>query len=257
MNITNDGMWSRAGATLLLCIAPLSGFAQAPAAAKPAAGAAAPLPLPTADEAGYIIGLNFGAQMQRVGITDEVSVAAIARGVKDGLAGKTSNPADQQRLQEFVRNVMEKSRARQEAKAHDFLVSNGHKPGVKTTASGLEYKVIEPGDSKAASPSLSDTVTVHYRGRLLDGKEFDSSYKRGKPASFPVDAVIKGWQEALVMMKPGAKWQLFVPPELAYGSSPRPGIPPGSLLIFDVNLLSVKATPHDNAPPAGHPNGTP
>jgi FKBP-type peptidyl-prolyl cis-trans isomerase len=114
----------------------------------------------------------------------------------------------------------------------------------------MQYKILVAGDSNAAVVTPTDEVTVQYRGKLLDGSEFDSSYARGTPASFPVNGVIPGWQQALVLMKPGAKWQLFVPPELAYGAAPRPGIPGGSLLIFEVELLSVKSSGAPAAPPA-------
>jgi FKBP-type peptidyl-prolyl cis-trans isomerase len=141
---------------------------------------------------------------------------------------------------------------RNETAAKDFLARNGREKGVTTTASGLQYRVILPGDRKAAAITPTDAVTVQYRGKLLDGTEFDSTYARGTPASFTVRGVIPGWQEALVLMKPGAKWQLFVPPGLAYGENPKPGIPGGSLLIFDVELLSVKSSGPAAAPaPAG------
>ena len=126
---------------------------------------------------------------------------------------------------------------------------------MKTTADGLEYKVLAAGNAKAAAVQPGDEVTVQYRGRLLDGSEFDSSYSRNAPATFKVNGVIKGWQEALVLMKPGAKWEIFVPPELAYDTNPRPGIPAGSLLIFDVELVSVK--PSDAPPAAATPSGPP
>jgi FKBP-type peptidyl-prolyl cis-trans isomerase len=115
--------------------------------------------------------------------------------------------------------------------------------------------VLAAGDLKAPAIKPADEVTVQYRGKLLDGSEFDSSYSRGVPATFKVGGVIKGWQEALVLMKPGAKWQLFVPPELAYDNSSRPGIPAGSLLIFDVELQSVK--PNEAPPAAAAPPGAP
>jgi FKBP-type peptidyl-prolyl cis-trans isomerase len=187
--------------------------------------------------------------MHGVGITDQVAVDAIARGLKDGLQGKRSTQTDRQQVQEFVHSVMEAAVARNQAASKDFLARNGHEKGVMTTASGLQYKVIAPGDRKAAAVVPTDAVTVQYRGKLLDGSEFDSTYARGAPASFAVNGVIPGWQEALVMMKPGAKWQLFVPPELGYGASPKPGIPGGSLLIFDVELLSVKPSGAPASPP--------
>jgi FKBP-type peptidyl-prolyl cis-trans isomerase len=146
---------------------------------------------------------------------------------------------------------MAESLGRNKAAAKDFLTKNGQEKGVKTTASGLEYKVLIPGDAKAPAVAPTDEVTVNYRGKLLDGSEFDSSYARGQPATFKVNGVIKGWQEALVLMKPGAKWQLFVPPELAYDASPRPGIPAGSLLNFEVELVSVKSS--EAAPSAAAP----
>src|SRR5712664_2755831 len=233
------------GAWLMDAAAPFAGAQtppSAPAAAPPAISPAAPAAAPNADQTSYLFGLTFGEQMHGVGIIDEVSIEVIARGLKDGLQGKKTTPADRQQVQDFVRSVMETAVAHNQAAAKDFLARNGHEKGVTTTASGLEYKVILPGDRKAAAVAPTDAVTVQYRGKLLDGSEFDSTYARGAPASFAVNGVIPGWQEALVMMKPGAKWQLFVPPELAYGASPKPGIPGGSLLIFDVELLSVKAS---------------
>jgi FKBP-type peptidyl-prolyl cis-trans isomerase FklB len=225
-----------------MAVIPIAG-AQTPAAA-PAAGAPAassPAADPTNEQTSYLFGLTFGEQMHSVGISNQVSTDAIARGLKDGLQGKKSTRADQQQIQGFVQSVMAAQLAHNKAAAQEFLTTNGKEKGVKTTADGLEYKVLAAGDAKAPAIGSNDEVTVNYRGKLLDGSEFDSSYGRGVPATFKVGGVIKGWQEALVLMKPGAKWQLFVPPELAYDASPRPGIPAGSLLIFDVELLSVKA----------------
>jgi FKBP-type peptidyl-prolyl cis-trans isomerase len=218
----------------------------------PAAVTAVPAPAPAdpaRDRNSYLFGLTFGEQMHRLGITDEVSLDAITRGLKEGLQGGKIAPADQQQLQAFVKSVMEAVVLRNQAAAKDFLAHNALEPDVITTASGLQYKIIAPGDPAAKVIEPTNEVTVQYRGKLLDGSEFDSTYTRGAPASFPVNGVIKGWQEALVMMKPGAEWQLFVPPELGYGVSPKPGIPAGSLLIFDVELLSVKS----NDAPAASP----
>ena len=145
------------------------------------------------------------------------------------------------------------SAARNKTAAQDFLTKNGHEKGVQTTASGLEYKVIKAGDAKAPPIGATDEVTVNYRGKLIDGTEFDSSYSHGSPATFPANGVIKGWQEALVLMKPGAVWDLYVPPDLAYGANPRPGIPANSVLIFNLEVLSVK--PKQAAPtPTPAPN---
>src|SRR6202041_2945672 len=121
-------------------------------------------------------------------------------------------------------------------KGEKFLAENKTKEGVKTTDSGLQYKVLTEGSGK--SPTASDTVVCHYRGTLLDGTEFDSSYKRGQPATFPVSGVIKGWTEAVQLMPVGSKWQLFIPPDLAYGDRGQGPIGPNSTLIFEVELLS-------------------
>jgi FKBP-type peptidyl-prolyl cis-trans isomerase FklB len=242
----------------MVAAAPLVG-AQTPTPSPPSSVTSPPAPAaaPNADQTSYLFGLTFGEQMHNVGITDQVTIDAIARGIKDGLQGKKSTPADRQQVQEFVHSVMETAVSRNQAAAKDFLARNGHEKGVTTTASGLQYKVIAPGDRKAAATSPTDQVTVQYRGKLLDGSEFDSTYARGAPASFQVNGVIPGWQEALVLMKPGAKWQLFVPPELAYGASPKPGIPGGSLLIFDVELVSVKSSGAPGAPGALPPTSKP
>jgi len=233
-------------AWVMVAAAPLVGAQTpppAPAAPPPvnpsAAGPAAPQ---NADQISYLFGLTYGEQLHGVGVTDQVTIDAIVRGLKDGLQGKRSTPADRQQVQNFVHTVMETAVARNQAAAKDFLARNGREKGVTTTASGLEYKVVLPGDRKAAAVAPTDAVTVQYRGKLLDGSEFDSTYTRGAPATFTVNGVIPGWQEALVLMKPGAKWQLFVPPELAYGANPKAGIPGGSLLIFEVELLSVKSS---------------
>ncbi len=120
-----------------------------------------------------------------------------------------------------------------------FLADNAKEKGIKKTASGLQYKVIKEG--KGASPIAIDQVTVHYSGKLIDGKEFDSSYKRGAPATFPLNRVISGWTEGLQLMKEGAKYQFYIPPELAYGSSGAGGIiSPESTLIFDVELIKIE-----------------
>jgi len=236
------------GVCVLLAAAPLAGAQTTPPAAPAAPAAAAPVspdaPLPKADDqTSYLFGLTFGEQMHRVGITDEVSIEALTRGLKDGLGGKKSVPGDQQALQTYVRALLDATAARNKAASAEFMARNGKRKGVKTTASGLEYEIITPGDTKARAIIAADQVTVQYRGTLLDGSEFDSSYSRGSPATFTIGGVIKGWQEALLLMKPGAKWKLYVPPELAYGTTPRPGIPPSSVLTFEMELVSVKPPP--------------
>jgi FKBP-type peptidyl-prolyl cis-trans isomerase FklB len=229
--------------------------AKAPTAPPTVAPGADPGPGLTPEQIGYEFGLTFGAQMHNAGITNEVSVEALARGVQEGLAGKGISPADQQQIQNFVRGIQDRQVARNQAAAKSFLERNAHDKNVVTTASGLQYKIIAPGDKKAPAISPTDEVTVNYRGKLLDGSEFDSSYTNGVPVSFPVNGVIKGWQEALVLMKPGAKWTLWIPSDLAYGPTPHPKIPAGSMLIFDVSLISAKSA--STPVPAFTPRPTP
>lgn len=235
-----------------------TGLAQTPPPATPrpppnTAPGADPGPPATPDQISHAFGLIFGSQMHNAGITSELVPEAIMRGIKEGLQGQQPSQADQMQIQTFVRSVSDAAAARNQAAAKEFMAKNAREKGVITTASGLQYKIVASGDKKAPAIASSDSVTVDYRGKLIDGSEFDSSYSRGMPATFPVTGVIKGWQEALVMMKPGAKWVLFVPPELAYGPAPKPKIPGNSVLIFDVNLLSSEPA---NAPPKSPP-GTP
>ena len=146
--------------------------------------------------------------------------------------------AFQQQLQKDAQTKMQKEAEANVAKGKKFLADNAKKEGVKTTKSGLQYKVIKSGSGK--TPKLTDEVTTHYRGTLIDGTEFDSSYKRKQPATFPVNRVIGGWTEALQLMKEGDKWQLFIPSDLAYGErGSGPDIGPNEVLIFDIELLKV------------------
>jgi FKBP-type peptidyl-prolyl cis-trans isomerase FklB len=210
------------------------------AAKKTPARTAAPLVLKTQKEkASYAMGMNIGMQLHRQGMT--LDPALVARGMKDAMAGgKTALTEDEARaaftqLQtEAHQNIMAASRKEGEA----FLAANKTKEGVVALPSGLQYKILTQGNGP--KPTARDTVTCNYRGTLLDGKEFDSSYKRGHPESFPVSGVIKGWTEALQMMPVGSKWQLFIPPDLAYGDrGAPPDIKPGDTLIFEVELLSI------------------
>ena len=230
--------------------------AQQPPAGTPAAPATSPAPKKSGasgttqgagdaaasekDAVSYSLGVSMGEQLRGNGITPEkVNSQRLGQGVHDALTGKAKmTEADQTRISQLVRGSMEGVAEANHSAATKFLAENGKKPGVITTASGLQYQVLAPGSGE--SPKPADEVTVNYRGTLLDGTEFDSSYKRGQPATFPVTRVIPGWTEALQLMKPGAKYKLFVPPQLAYDLRSRPPIPPGSLLIFEVELLSFK-----------------
>ncbi len=170
------------------------------------------------------------------------------QGMKDNLAGELSMTPEkmQETLAEFQAMAQQKQMEAQNKKAaankaagKAFLEENKTKEGVKTLASGLQYKVITPGEGD--SPGLNDKVKCHYRGSLLNGREFDSSYQRNEPAEFPVNGVIKGWTEALQLMKVGAKWMLYVPADLAYGDQGAGNvIEPGSTLIFEVELLEIQ-----------------
>ena len=259
MKNTTYRMLRRACAgAVLVSFAPLllaQNTSSPPASASPQ-DQGAPTPPPAAaltnDQASYLFGLTLGEQLHAIGIPD-VQLDAVSRGVKDAMAGKKSSTADKQQLNEYARAAVQAAGARNKTAGQEFLAKNGKEKGVQTTASGLEYKVIKAGDSKAPLISATDEVSVNYRGKLIDGTEFDSSYSRGQPATFPANGVIKGWQEALVMMRPGAHWQLFVPPELAYGPAPRPGIPANSALIFDIDVISAKPKPAAAAPAPGAP----
>ena len=200
------------------------------------------------DKFSYAVGLNIGMNFKRQNI--DVNTDNVIAGLKDGMAGKPQMTTDQIRetMMAFEKDMQQKQAEagkKNEADSEKFLADNKKKDGVKTTASGLQYKVIKEGSG--AQPKSTDTVTVNYRGTLVDGTEFDSSYKRGQPATFPVGGVIKGWTEALQLMKAGSKYQLFIPPNLAYGEhSPTPQIPPNAALIFEVELMNVQS---GSAPP--------
>jgi FKBP-type peptidyl-prolyl cis-trans isomerase FklB len=257
MKKSTVSLWTRALGLVSLFVIAASSPAQSPQAVRPppsTAPGADPAPPASPEQISYLIGLIFGAQVHGTGVpASALSQDAISRGLRDGLGGKTPSQEDQRQVQAFARSMAEAQAAKNETAAKDFLAKNGKEKGVVTTASGLQYKVLVAGDKKAPAIAPTDKVTVHYRGKLMDGNEFDSSYSRNEPTTFPVKGVIQGWQEALVMMKPGAKWQLFIPPELAYGARGQPKIPPNSLLIFEVSLLSSEPA---NAPPKAPP-GTP
>lgn len=188
------------------------------------------------DQAIYSLGFELGNDLkgQELNLKSEI----LLQGIKDAMEGNkplvntlSRAKALKEIKEQRARGYLEKSQA--------FLLENGKKEGVITIESGLQYKVFKEGEGK--SPQPNDTVVVDYRGSLIDGTEFDSSYKRGKPASFQVQRVIKGWKEGLQMMKEGAKWELYIPPELAYGTLGRQNsIPPNSALIFEVELKSIK-----------------
>jgi FKBP-type peptidyl-prolyl cis-trans isomerase len=191
-------------------------------------------------KASYAIGVSIGSELVRSKITaDSISTDRIAAGMRDALGGKVQMSGEYQAtIMAFLKSGRDKQAAPNHAAAETFLAENKKKKDIVTTASGLQYKVVNAGSGD--SPKPGDMVTVNYRGTLLNGTEFDSSAKHGGPATFASNQVIPGWQEALTLMKPGAKYQLFIPPNLAYDLESPPTIPPGSMLIFDVELVSVK-----------------
>jgi FKBP-type peptidyl-prolyl cis-trans isomerase FklB len=204
----------------------------------------------------YSLGITFGGQLHNGGLRESLSLDALIQGVRDGVAGKTVTQDDKQRAAMLLKSGKESIAAKNKSIARAFFAKNTKVDGVTTTASGLQYKILKSGGADAPSPSPTDQVTVQYRGRLLNGTEFDSSYSRGQPAVFRLNGVIKGWQEALLKMKIGAKWQLFVPPELAYDVNSPAAIPPGSLLIFDIELLKISPPTAAEAPASPQPSRT-
>jgi FKBP-type peptidyl-prolyl cis-trans isomerase FklB len=188
---------------------------------------------------GYSVGYDIGRSLKRQLV--DMDADAAAQGLKDAMGGAAPALPDlemQQRFasvrQESAKKIPEKNKQEGEA----FLAKNKGAKGVKTTASGLQYKVVTAGKGKL--PKAEDTVTVNYRGTLIDGTEFDSSYKRGQPATFPVKGVIGGWTEALQLMKEGSKWMLYIPSSLAYGERGAGHlIGPNSTLVFEVELVSI------------------
>src|SRR6478672_5695711 len=199
------------------------------------------------DKASYSIGVNIGSGIKANAL--DLNTDALMAGVQDGISGAKPQLTDKEReetLMAFEQDMMKKETERLKGLADKnkkegtaFLASNKAKEGVKTLPSGLQYKVLAEGNG--AQPKPTDQITVNYRGTLLDGTEFDSS-KRGEPVTLPVNGVIKAWSEALPLMKTGAKWQLFVPADLAYGEKGAGrAIGPNSTLIFEVELLSIKS----------------
>jgi FKBP-type peptidyl-prolyl cis-trans isomerase FklB len=241
--------------------APAAPAAKAPAAEAPVAEAPADAPaapagpaagLPT-DPVGYFIGMSIGQQLSGQGfLTNDFSTAGLSAGIADALAKKDPALTPEQ-MQAVVQKIQGMLNERQGAmmaernrevaanleKSTLYLQENGKKEGIKTLASGLQYKVLTAGTGK--SPTAEDVVQVHYTGTLIDGTKFDSSVDRGEPAEFSVGQVIPGWRQALQEMKEGDKWMLYIPPQLAYGERGAPGgaIGPNEALIFEVELIKI------------------
>ena len=210
------------------------------------------------EKVSYIIGTQIAGTFKTQDI--EVNLDSLMLGLKDAMEGKEL-ALGQDEMQQVYTLFQQQMRAKQAAKQAKeaaenlaagtaFLEANKAKEGVKVLPSGLQYKVVTEGTGN--TPTADDKVKTHYRGTLIDGTEFDSSYKRNKPAEFPVKGVIKGWTEALQLMKEGGKWELYIPANLAYGERGRPGIPANSTLIYEIELLEIlkPAEPAQAAKPA-------
>tara|TARA_R110000868_G_scaffold410505_4_gene698886 strand:+ start:132586 stop:133278 length:693 start_codon:yes stop_codon:yes gene_type:complete len=198
------------------------------------------------DKLSYTLGFQMGSGFKSQDM--KLNPGAVEQGIQDGLSGATPAITTKQQqavIMQMQKQAVAKAQAKMQtqskgniSKGDAFLKANAKKPGVKTTANGLQYKIVTAG--KGAKPGPTDKVTVKYTGKLLDGTVFDASSKHGGTASFQVNQVIPGWTQALQMMHTGATWELFIPASLAYGNTGVPGtIPPGSTLIFDVTLVSV------------------
>ncbi len=249
-----------AATALTLLVAGCNKPADKPAADKPAAAAADAKPVDgkvipglatEKEQASYMIGMMMGKQLEPM--KDEIDLDTIVKAIKSTLAGEKLLLDDKQ-AQAVSQAFGERMQAKQIAKAladaktnleagQKFLAENAKKPGVKTTASGLQYLVVTEG--KGPKPKATDVVRVHYKGALLDGKTFDSSIDRGEPVTFPLDGVVPGWQEGIQLMPVGSKYTLWIPGNLGYGEKGTPGGPigPNATLVFDVELLDIVKKP--------------
>lgn len=229
--------------TLLAASVSANAQQKAAPAKKPApkpASPVAPVLKTLSDSASYAIGLSVANFYKQQGIS-KINTAAVSRAINDAMNGQKIllNDNDANTVMMRYMNQAQESKAQPNIEAgKKFLATNKTKPGVKTTASGLQYEVIQEGTGP--KPTANDTVVCHYRGALLNGTEFDNSYDRGTPLTIGVSSVIKGWTEALQLMPVGSKYKLYIPHYLGYGTNEMGSIPAGSVLIFDVELLGLK-----------------
>ena len=193
-------------------------------------------------KASYGIGYQIGDNLSH--LSDGLDIALLIQGLRDALANSDPQLAEEElgkAMEEFETAAVKRAGEKNQRAGEEFLAANKKKPGVETTPSGLQYKVIKSGAGAGASPKVTDRVQVHYHGTLIDGTVFDSSVERGEPITFPVGGVIRGWVEALQKMKVGDKWQLYIPSSLAYGPRGAGGaIGPHETLIFEVELLGIE-----------------
>ncbi len=232
---------------VLLCVA-LCVVSLLPAQDSKKTAVAPETPKDLKQKASYCIGVTIGRDFLNQDL--DLDSEQLLQGLRDALSGSKPRIADEE-MEQILNEFRTQLAAQQQSKARmagetnkkegaAFLAANAKKEGVKTTKSGLQYQVLKEGTG--ASPKATDVVTVHYRGKLINGTEFDSSHKNGQPTTYPVRRFIPGWVEGLQLMKVGGSMRLFVPSELAYGESPQPGspIPPNAVLIFDMELLGIE-----------------
>lgn len=234
---------------LLVLLAPAFAMAQQKTAAKPSVSkpavkktVAKPSMIKTKlDSLSYSLGVNIAGNLKGIEL-DTLSYNVFVEAIKDVLKGRPIKLEESQIagcLNAKLAELNSKASKKEKEEGVAFLAQNKKRPGVVTTASGLQYEIIAAGTG--VKPTAADTVVCHYKGTLLSGKEFDNSYTRGEPISFPVTGVIRGWTEAVQLMPKGSKWKLYIPSDLAYGDrGAGQDIPPGSTLIFEVELVDVK-----------------
>jgi FKBP-type peptidyl-prolyl cis-trans isomerase FklB len=235
-------------AVIMVALMPASPAAQAlpPTSTLSAERSSGPTPSPAPPgispaDGSYNVGLMIGSQLANSGLGTTISREALMRGIDAALGGKLPSAAQKDVAQQYMHAARTSLADRNSESARTFLAKNARESGVTTLPSGLQYRVLAEGDPKAPLPGPQDQVVVRYRASLADGTEFDRSDAHTQPAAFKLNSVIKGWREALSAMRPGAKWQVFVPPELGYGANSPPPIPPGSLLVYELELLQVDA----------------
>ena len=223
--------------SLVVCIAASVACAQTEA---PTSQAPVGEPTELADKVAYSMGARLGASLKQQSV--DLNLAFILRGLEDAMGDGELLLTDQEMataVQEFQMQIVREQQDKNRTEGEAFLASNAQREEVTTLPSGLQYEIVQAGDG--AKPAATDRVTVHYRGSLIDGTQFDSSYDRGQPATFRLDQVIAGWTEGLQQMNVGSIWKLYIPSELAYGESPPPGpIGPNATLVFVVELIGIE-----------------
>jgi FKBP-type peptidyl-prolyl cis-trans isomerase FklB len=227
--------------TSIFLLASLTG--PAAFAAPPVANAPAAAPAVSSEVGSYDIGLLLGSQLQHNGVVPKLSQEALIRGLKEAVGGRAITNEQREAALNFMRQAHAALLDKNRAAGREFMARNAKESGVVTLASGLQYRVLANGDPKGKPAAPTDDVTVRYRATLTDGTEIDRSDTHGAPATFRVNGVFKAWQEAFATMKLGAKWQLFIPPELGYGDNSPPTVPPGAVLIYELELLQIDRRP--------------